>query len=134
MKIGIAYLMTKTIMILAIVAAFVAGSKLFDVQDYTETTHYIEYIPTNSGDSIQYKLEFSTDGVLWHPEPDEVVASGVGTVIPKTRTFVSLAASIQFVPVLSMPVADNFMRILVKETVASTFGVVTWRSRATKLK
>lgn len=104
-----------------------------DVTDYTETSTYIVYDPVTTGDSLQYKLEFSNDGTNWHPEPDEVVASGVGTVIIKTRDYVSLATAAVNVPVLSMPVNDKFMRILVKETVAAGHGTVIVNTIVSKL-
>lgn len=114
-------------------ANFVEVAKM-DVQDMTETVFNILYTPGTDGDSIEYAVEFSTNGTEWHPEPDEAVVAGVGTVIPKTRTFLSLTANQQFVPVLSMPVADLQVRVLAKETAAAGFGTVTINARASRLK
>jgi len=113
-------------------AVFVASSAM-DVVGFTEATFYIKYTPGTAADSIEYELEFNTDGSTWHPEPDEVVVSAKGTILPKTRTFVSTGAGEQLVPVLSMPVSDRQVRILVKETAAGVFGTVTVDSRASQL-
>ena len=115
-------------------AAFAASGDVIDVVDNSETTIYIEYTPGTSLDSIQYQLEFTYDGTNWFPEPDEVVAAGVATVIPKSRTFVSLDGTKQFVPVLSMPVADKQARLLVKETISVGHGTVTVNTRTQRLK
>ena len=116
-------------------ADYVASSEIFYVQDYTESTHYIDYTPGTSGDKLSYKIEFSNDGTTWHSEPDESVSSGVATVVIKEREYTSTSGSLQRVPVVSMPVSDKFLRVLVKETVpGSTFGKVTWNSRRSKLK
>lgn len=117
---------------LTLTTSYVAGT-VFDVQDFSETVHYIKYTPGTNGDTLHYKVEFSTDGTDWHPEPDETVAVGVGTVIPKSRVFVAITGSEQFVPALSMPVGDFKMRVLVKETVSVGHGTVTWESRASQL-
>lgn len=114
-------------------ASLVAGSTL-DVTEYTEVTLYLIYTPGTSADSIQYNVEFSNDGTNWHPEPDETVASGVATVITKSRTFTSTSGSAHNLPVVSMPVADKFLRVRTKETAAGSFGTVTVNALATRLR
>jgi hypothetical protein len=115
-------------------ASYVASSELFYVQDYTETTHYIDYTPGTNGNSLQYKIEFSNDGSTWYNEPNEAVSGSTATVTVKDRTYTSTSGSAQRVPVISMPVSDKFLRVLVKETAAGGFGTVTWNARRSKLK
>lgn len=106
-----------------------------DVTDYAESTTYIRYTPSTTLNVLHYKLQFSNDGTLWYAEPDETVAAGVATVIEKTRIFVATGAVVESVPVLSMPVADKFMRILVKEvlTGGGAHGTVIVNSLVSKL-
>ena len=109
---------------------------VFYIQDYTESTIYIRYTSSTTGNSIQYFLEFSNDGVNYNPEPNETVAAGVATAIIKSRDYVSLGTAATFIPAISMPVNDMFMRILIKETLGGggAHGTVTVDARRSKLK
>jgi len=127
---------------LTLTTAFVASGTattptIADVSDYAETSTYIKYNPSTIGNVLHYILQFSNTGEDndWHDEPDESVASGVATVIGKSRTFVATGTVSENVPVLSMPVADKFMRIEVKEvlTGGGAHGTVIAKTIVSKL-
>jgi len=109
-------------------------TKNIDCTDYTEMTIYPIWTPGSIGDTLSSKVELSNDDSNWHAEPDETVAAGVGTVIAKTREFVSLTTSAETVPVISIPVSDRRARIGFSETAAGTAGVLTVHVRLSRLK
>jgi len=101
-----------------------------DVTGFDQASIYVEYDPAVAAEVITTGVEFSTDGTTWFPETDETVTSGVATQVAKTRAFTSVGGASQSLPVISIPVADRRMRVLVSDSVGTT-GTVTINVRLT---
>lgn len=92
------------------------GSYFIDCAGWDEMTISITYDPTNSTEALTSRVDFSFDQTDWHPEADEVVASGVATALPKTRLYTSTGATAEALPVISIPLNDRWARLMCKSS------------------
>lgn len=104
----------------ALTTSLVNAGTVIDCSGFTELVIYIDFDPATSGDAINSQVLFSHDQTDFHAEPDEVVAVGIGTQLNKERTFVSTVGGSNKVPAISIPVADRWARIFLKDDVGTT--------------
>jgi len=113
-----------------------------DPTDYDEMSIYMRYTPGTALDTLNSQVFFSSirsEAIAdYNTETDESVAvlAGIATAtqVEKRRAFVSIGGAAQDVPVISIPVADARVKILLSETAAGGFGTVTVRVRLRQLR
>lgn len=99
------------------------GTAFIDCANWDEMTIYLFFDPQTLGHILNTRVDFSADQVSWAPEADEVVTIGIAKQLPKSRTYTSLTADEEAVPVISIPLNDRWARIMVNNT-AGTTGTV----------
>lgn len=116
---------TRTSLVLA--AAYNAtNSKTFEVSGYSKVNFDILYTmgATETANSIELKIEGSTDETNFYRLPNESVSAGVSTLTAREFTFVGVDAAATTIS-LGLDIFYKLIKISVKETGKVTnFGTV----------
>jgi len=118
-----------------------------DTEGYDKMTIYPEYTPSTIGNVLITKLFFGNEnsqrknddpdtGLLFHPEPHEVVAAdGTATITAKVRQFAALTNAEEAAPVISMPINDKEVELFIAEalTGGGAHGTLTVTVRLARL-
>lgn len=110
----------------------IKADNVVDCSDFNELSVYLDYDPAVSGEIVDIRIDFSPDKTNWYPEADETVAAGVATIIAKTRQYTSTSGDSATLPVISVPVADRFVRIMAKDNVGTT-GTLSAKTTLSKI-
>ena len=126
----------------------IAGAlKRIDVEGSDKMTIYPEYTPSTVGNVLLTQLKFGNNGetnkdddeetgLLFHPEPHEVVAAdGIATIVQKIREYASLTDVEEAIPPISMPVNDKEVQVFIGERLdgGGAAGTLTVTVRLSRL-
>lgn len=103
-------------------ADITGGSYFIDTANWDEMTIYMYYDAITAGHVVTTRVDFSAtqDSADFNPEADEVVTAGLAVQLPKLRAYTTLTNSEEAVPVMSVPVADRWARIMAKASAGTT--------------
>jgi hypothetical protein len=105
--------------------SYVAGT-VISILDCTQATLLVRYKmgATESGNSLQIKIEFSNDNSAYYQECTEEAAAGIITISLAEYTFPAVAAAETYDNIrIPIQVMDRFVRVSAKETgVAVNYG------------
>lgn len=112
----------------SLTTSYVATSakSVIDVSNFDEGILYIDYTPLSAAAHLTYKVEFSPDGSTFYQETAEEVSSGASEVYLKTRDFNGSTSGASHKFASSLPVADRYLKVSVKNSAAS--GTVSMKA------
>lgn len=105
-------------------AAYTGNSKEFKVAGYAKADFAILYTmgATETGNSIEIKLEQSPDGTNWYRIPNDSTSGGTSTLTAREFTFVGTDAALATISV-GIDVFYKYLKFSIKETgVVTNFG------------
>lgn len=105
-------------------------TKSFKCADYSKLNLDILYTTGDSetNNSIEIKIEDSSDGVNWYRIPNEAVSTGTSTLTEREFTFVGASAATGYAISLGLDIFYRFLRVSAKESgVSANAGTVYCR-------
>lgn len=102
-------------------------TKSFDVGGFSRLNLDVLYTTgaAETTNSVEVKLEATTDGTNWYQLTNESASSGTSTLYAREFTFVGALAATAYAFTLGLDIFYKKMRVSCKETgVASNFGTV----------
>lgn len=94
----------------------------FQTGNIEQVVLYVKYTSATAGDSIELKIERSTDNTNWFTQTFLAASGGTGTLTNGEYTYVRTGATDVFI--LDLPVADKYIRVSAKETKTGAAGTV----------